>query len=1169
MNGASSRRASGIVRTLVVASATLAILLVCFSIYQYSQLVDPELVEQYEQRAEPAEVTTAPPPETDPNAVGVKVGPVNAPLGGGQRISLTLYPREGTRAAGEVNVLDYAPVEGSPNELKLAEPEFRLRTRQGYTIRATATDGHLEVQRRATGGYDPQRGRLVGNVVIEIDRRTDEERALPSSGAESPGARKGQGAVPAAALVRVELEEIEFDLEYARVVIPGAFHLSAVDVDLRAPGLEVRFNEAENRVDYLRIEPGGGRLELREGAEGMNLSVPGMGGPATKQLTLVERLRGTVQRQLAARAQAAQQEQEVKPQPGQRYVTDEGEPVVLPDRKEQAAPSAAVKYYARFEEEVDASQMRGEERVSRLEADLLEIVRDFGEDDREALTSGKPAAEGETGATPTADAGQTPAVDTDLERIILTWTGRLVLEALPPGDERITDVERTRIIAHGAPGRVSHPDGAASFGRLAYEPDAGSVWFDESSTGPAVVHSAEQGSLSGRQIHFRRVGEEMYVRVVGPGMATRDPAEEDWRAAETENGADDTDVAFDGTLEVFGRIVADKRVDFTGTTTTRELRILDQTKFTGGVRMKQDDRRLSAETLTLDFAPSEGRHQRHQRIERMRGTGGVVLAEGVDQLSCRELDTLLTVDARGKPVPLTATAMGEVSATQGERTIEARDKLIVDFELVSVPPPPFDLMKAYAAAAAAGEDVEQIDWETRRRAHEADVRPKAGVKRLQGFGGVRVVDPTQGLDLSAEELDCNVVNGREIEIATIKGAEGKPASVQLGSFTVTGQPVRLNVPDQWAEVPGPGHLTFRSYKDLDGRRLSEPIPIAVTWEEGMRYRGRENWASFAGNVHAASENETEFDCKKLVIEFDDVQPATQGEPPSADWWIFQDLADQLAREGRGDPAPWEGSSNFSKEPAHIVATGGVTAKGADYDTVTGELKSRARIQGPKLSVNLRQEVSKMLIEGPGTLLLEDFRPADEQAAKSRTDPGFSLDAVAGPSKTLIVWQEFMWYDFSIHQARFQRDVEFKHFSGIGLKRLSATKADTSPGRGEGRATFLECDALTADFMGGTQEVEMDQKRFGSISGARLKRFQASGDVRLIDEIVGFWAVSDVLTFERARGLLTLEGRRRVPAEIVLQQPGKLPYSAKSTSISYDIPTGRIESRDFSAHGATP
>ena len=38
---AHTRRASGLIRTLVVASATLAILLVCFSMYQYLQ-VEPK-----------------------------------------------------------------------------------------------------------------------------------------------------------------------------------------------------------------------------------------------------------------------------------------------------------------------------------------------------------------------------------------------------------------------------------------------------------------------------------------------------------------------------------------------------------------------------------------------------------------------------------------------------------------------------------------------------------------------------------------------------------------------------------------------------------------------------------------------------------------------------------------------------------------------------------------------------------------------------------------------------------------------------------------------------------------------------------------------------------------------------------------------------------------------
>ena len=44
-----------------------------------------------------------------------------------------------------------------------------------------------------------------------------------------------------------------------------------------------------------------------------------------------------------------------------------------------------------------------------------------------------------------------------------------------------------------------------------------------------------------------------------------------------------------------------------------------------------------------------------------------------------------------------------------------------------------------------------------------------------------------------------------------------------------------------------------------------------------------------------------------------------------------------------------------------------------FDPQTGKLQSRSRISGPKLTVDLRPEVSKMLIEGTGYLQLEDFR----------------------------------------------------------------------------------------------------------------------------------------------------------------------------------------------------
>ncbi|HNQ23390.1 MAG TPA: hypothetical protein PKK06_09880 [Phycisphaerae bacterium] len=1173
------RRASGIVRTLVVASATLAVLLVCFAIYQYSQLGPESGVSS---RTPPPVAPGVPsvPAAVSGSTVQVKVGPADAQIGQGQRLTLTISPREGNQSAGEVAVKDWKPVEGSPDEIELDEPEFRLRLRGGQMVRATAVRGLLEVRKRSGGGLDPQRGRLTGQVVIEIDRRSAVEREEQdsTSGSRGEDATAGDG-VPPAALIRVELDEIEFDLEYARVVIPGEFHLEAVDAALAARGLEVRFNEPEGRVEYVRMEPGGARLELRADAAGGSLALPGLASGAEERVTLVERLRATIERRLTAPAQTETRTPsapEKKIPPGKVFVTDAGEVIGGAEEKAPARARPAVKYYGRFEDRVDVAQLRGEETVSRLQADLLEIVRDFTEADRaatrEELDRTAATSNGaESAAAVSPGAGR--------ERMVLAWSGRLAVEALRSDDPRAAEVERARVIATGKPARMSTREGEAVCARLTYDPDAGNVWFEGDAAEPALVRSAGQGQLAGEQIYVQRADERLYVQVTGPGRAERAGQLADDLTQEPGMKQSDTEVHFDGTLELHGRVVMMQAMDFTGTVTRREQRVLEQAVFTDGVRMRQGDGGLSARQLQLTFAPPNGRDGQRQRLERAEGAGGVVLTQGEDQVSCEAIDALLTVDPEGRPIPLVVTAMGEVAATQGERLIRARDKIIAQFETVSRPAPPYDFMTDYVAAQQAGLDVTKIDWQQRRARQEKSEVRAVEVQRLQGFGAVRVVDPAEGLEVDAEQLDCTLTAGRQIDAATVAGTEQRPATVQLGSFSVSGKVVEVRVPDQWAQVPGPGHLTFRSSKDLDGRKVEKPIPISVSWAQEMKFRGRENWADFLGGVHAASENEAEFDCERLRVEFDDVPPA---EPAAAeseagkDWWIFQDLADRVSGEPSG-PQPWE-RRGLAKEPAHIRAEGGVKAKGTDIDPETGAVRSRALIRGPKLSVNLRQEVSKLLIEGHGYLTMEDFRSAEggaglagEGAAAegARSDPGFSLDAVSGPSKTLIEWGGSMWYDFSIHQARFDGGVQFKHFSGSGLQRLGGTPPAGVERGGPGRATFLDCDTLTADFQGGEQETAAGDTRFGRLSGARLRQFRAAGAVRLIDEMVGFWLTAQTLSFERERNLLSLEGLTRQPAEIVLQRLGELPQPYKGVHIYYNIRTGRVDVHKPSFQGATP
>ncbi|MCH7871872.1 MAG: hypothetical protein IID33_09245 [Planctomycetes bacterium] len=117
-------------------------------------------------------------------------------------------------------------------------------------------------------------------------------------------------------------------------------------------------------------------------------------------------------------------------------------------------------------------------------------------------------------------------------------------------------------------------------------------------------------------------------------------------------------------------------------------------------------------------------------------------------------------------------------------------------------------------------------------------------------------------------------------------------------------------------------------------------------------------------------------------------------------------------------------------------------------------------------MNLRADVSKAQIEGPGTLLIEDYRAPVTLAAYTAQPPGglFAIDERSGSSNTLIEWTTLMWYDFGIQQTRFEGKVRLKYFSGAELVRLRGGSTTDAARLPRGRATFLDADVLTIDFL---------------------------------------------------------------------------------------------------------
>ncbi len=1144
------RRAATVVRSIVVALGTLAIVLVCFWMYQAAQPDSGPTA-----TAHGPQPTSSDPPDVEASeAVGGADGsPHGVPieggalLGPGKRVTLSIYGAKGRGGSrGEISCADWTPLAGSPDEVLLVKPEIRIRTNNGHAIRATADEALLEADRRGAGSVDIKRGQLRNNVVVEIDRLTKKERAqLPE---------ELRDRIDPSQIVRIETDEILFDREYSKVILPGPVRLDACDAKVRAADVEIRFNEVAGRVEYCRFNTGG-EFELYQADPALDITIPGM-STERKQQPVTEWIRSTLETMLAARQAPKEPGEPVVAESGVP-VTVDGVPVFRGDDGSGVAeePGRPIKYHARFQGDVDARQFAGQDQESRLQADRLEILRDFGNRDRRRMRAAAAGASEDPSSTP-AD-----------HRVVVTWTTRLVMEAVSPEDQRNIAGVRSNVTAFGSPVHLSNPEVDVTCGRLAFRADESAVDLYGTESDPAVVRMADQGLLAGVEVHTKQTEDTFHIQATGPGVLVRRQAAADQEAPARVDLAklSDSAIRFGRSLDVRGRIVNRTKIGLAQGISRHAVRLIDIARFEGQAGMREGETLLEADVLTLTFG-SDAKGDFEQTVRRVEGRGDVLMIQGADRLTCQEMDLDLTTDEDGKPTPALAITRGDVSAVQGDRSIRARDELIVDFDLITRPARPFDAAKEYQTAVAAGLDATHIDWEARRREHEAKSMREPAVTRLRARGEVRIIDPAQSLDLVSKKVDCAVADGRRISRALVSGLENQPASVRLDTFTMTGREIRLDVENERVDVPGDGRMTFLSMKDLDGGKVDNPISVSVTWERWMKYRGERNEAVFSGNVHASSETATTFDCMELRVEFQDVEPESREDQPVVDSWIFQDMLDRLA-EGEAEEGPTIAGESFSKQPAYILATGKAVALTSRFDRLSGKLKSRARIAGPKLSVDLRPDVSKMLIEGEGSLMLEDFHAradTDRGPESTRGDGGlFKIDQDAGPSKTLITWKDLMWYDFADDQARFEGQVKLKHLSGAELERRFDRDTTGTERANPGRATFLSSDVLIIDFLRRSERTGPDAgRREGGLSAERIRRFAAHGNVELQDSSEDLWLSALRVVYERDRNLLAIHGSKRRPARVFTPNRGEV----RAEEIFYNTSSGTLEASGLIGRG---
>jgi hypothetical protein len=246
--------------------------------------------------------------------------------------------------------------------------------------------------------------------------------------------------------------------------------------------------------------------------------------------------------------------------------------------------------------------------------------------------------------------------------------------------------------------------------------------------------------------------------------------------------------------------------------------------------------------------------------------------------------------------------------------------------------------------------------------------------------------------------------------------------------------------------------------------------------------------------------------------------------------------------------------------AYLTARGDVVALTATMYPGTADLKSRARLAGPRLAVDLRNQTQTLTIDEAGTLLIEDYEIKPTRvAAVTKTSP-FGMEGQNLPSQTFIAWQGSMSYYAANRLAVFDREVGMAHRSGANLILAQGLLSESALAQlrdsGKGRDAKLSCRQLNVQFQAkGEEGGPRASEGLGGMSGNEVASFAANGDVYFEDS--GISVTSRTINFDRERNTLQFLGSQQAPAEIIDQRGGKY-RSQQGEAIYWDRARDEIQ-----------
>ncbi len=105
------------------------------------------------------------------------------------------------------------------------------------------------------------------------------------------------------------------------------------------------------------------------------------------------------------------------------------------------------------------------------------------------------------------------------------------------------------------------------------------------------------------------------------------------------------------------------------------------------------------------------------------------------------------------------------------------------------------------------------------------------------------------LVVEGDRLHVDQANTEETHVTV----NGKPGFIEAGGLTLRGGTIDMEKHTNRLWIDGPGRLTMPMTQDLDGRPISQPQNLDITWQKRMDFAGQS--AVFLGDVQARSQHQ--------------------------------------------------------------------------------------------------------------------------------------------------------------------------------------------------------------------------------------------------------------------------------------------------------------------------